>query len=136
MLRLTHYLQTPAATVYNCLANAEKFVRIHPLIYKAEPLGGNAYLLYERIAIGPVSVPFTYPARFTGSASCQSVTMQATIFKLVRVELLFEIGEANGQTVVEETVWFHSVLPLAWAIKPIFRQQHKAMFAKLEMIAG
>lgn len=132
-MHLTHHVKAPLETVYAHLAQAKQFVSIHPLIYKAEPMPDGRYRLYERLPIGPFSLSFTYPACFLGAPGGNSVSMQATIFGLVTVELLFKLVEAAGQTIVDEHITFKTWLPIEWAMQPIFKKQHNQMFAQLEL---
>ena len=59
-MHLQFKLKKPIQEVFNCLSNADSFVKVHPIIYAMKPLPNGAYLVYEKLKIAFINVDFTY----------------------------------------------------------------------------
>ena len=58
---LTYSINKPVEIVYDCLTDMQKFVSVHPIIYKIENKGENEYLVFETLKVLFIPVSFTYP---------------------------------------------------------------------------
>lgn len=60
MTQLTFKIQKDAQTVLSYLTDTQKFVSVHPLIYKMKELNKNKYKVYESVKLGIFTYRFTY----------------------------------------------------------------------------
>lgn len=128
---LQHKIGKPPAVVFDYLTDMCKFVSIHPVICKMDRLNENDYLVHETLKVGPIPISFTYPAAVFGSHDQRSVTMRATVMKIMQIEMEFSIREIPTGTLVEEVVVFSSMLPVEFIMRRIFRNQHTVLFENL-----
>ena len=124
----------PIAFVFEQLSNMDKFIEIHPVIYKIDPLGQNNYLIFEKLKFAFVPYAFTYPASLSSDIENKRVTMKALVMKLVSINILFEMKTEGDATLVKETVEFRSFLPLQPLLKLIFKKQHAELFSRLNKL--
>ena len=118
--------------VFECLADPTKFVAIHPVISRMQPLGAGRYRVYETLKVGPVPFSFTYVATITADAVAKTVCIHATVFGLTRIVMAFRVFPQDEKTVVEEAVTFKSVLPVKRVTEKVFREQHHRLFQNIE----
>lgn len=128
---LEHTTDKSPAIVFDYLTDMQKFVSIHPVIFKMDRLNGNEYLVHETLKIGPVRISFRYPAIVNGSVDQRSVTMRATVMKITSVKMTFSLREIPTGTQVEEEIIFSSILPIGFILQRIFRVQHTKLFENL-----
>ena len=69
------------------LTNVENFVNVHPLVYKMKDLGGNKYMVCERIKMGTIPFRFTYKAFIPYNKD--SVKIVATIMGMTTISMFF-----------------------------------------------
>lgn len=131
-MKLQFQVNKPLADVFEYLVNAGKFVSVHPIIYKMEPMGNNSYRVYEKLKVFFIPLSFTYPATITGNLQAKSVKIKATVMKMTHIEIDFALAEKNNGTLVTEEVSFKSVLPIKPMMQKIFREQHTQLFANIE----
>ena len=123
---LHHTINKPAAIVFEYLSDMQKYVTVHPIIYKISPLGNNRYKVYEKLIL-----PFTYEARVESDIQNKTINISANVMKMVQVHMNFVI-EGNNPSRIKETVTFKSFLPVKAIMAKIFTKQHKQLFLNIE----
>ena len=129
---LTFKLTKPAEQIFDCLADVNKFVSVHPIINRIDALGDNQYFVYESLKLGFIPYSFTYPATIERNIENKTITINATIMKLTKVELVFKISQHASYSLVEETITFRSPLPVKSIMKKVFTEQHQKLFKNIE----
>lgn len=107
------------------------FASIHPVISKIEAKGGNRYLVFETIRMGPLPVSFTYPVVIRHDISKYFVYMQAVIFTLTTVEVSFNLSAENGVTTIEENIHVKSLPLLNSMTMGVIKTQHSVLFENI-----
>ncbi len=123
-------LLKPKNVVMDYLTDTDKFVSVHPLVYKMKPVGPGKYKVYERVQFGPFPYYFTYFA--TLSLSPDRVRIDAEVMKITRISMVFELQEADGLTTVRETLHIQSYLPVKGFLQRLFESQHQILFAHID----
>jgi carbon monoxide dehydrogenase subunit G len=129
---LTFKLTKPAEQIFDCLTDVNKFVSVHPIINRIDALGDNQYFVYESLKLGFIPYSFTYPATIERNIENKTITINATIMKLTKVELVFKISQHASYSLVEETITFRSPLPVKSIMKKVFTEQHQKLFKNIE----
>lgn len=119
--------------IFDYLTNMQKFVSVHPVIYKINDTGNNSYLVHETLKFCFIPFSFTYPISIEKNILNKIVIFKATVFKLTNIEMKFVIKAENDHTIIEEEINFRSLLPVKFIMKSIFRKQHKLLFKNIEM---
>ncbi len=119
--------------VFDYLTNMQKFVSVHPVIYKMEHIANHKYLVYETLRMGFIPFSFTYPVTIEKSHSDFSITMSARVFRITNIEMKFVLTAENDYTIVEEEIKFKSLLPVKYMMEAIFKKQHAQLFKNIEM---
>jgi carbon monoxide dehydrogenase subunit G len=130
MKKLTFKVQKDVNTVKDYLSDAEKFVSVHPLIYKMKHLGENKYKVFEKIDIGNIPYRFTYMAYFTIDEN--SVRIDAQVMGLTKIAIHFSFSEKGGYTQITENLEINSILPIKSFMYSLFEKQHQIMFNTIE----
>jgi carbon monoxide dehydrogenase subunit G len=133
-MNVDYLVKIPPAVVFDYLTDMQKFVTVHPVIYKIEHIRDNKYLIFEKLKFGFIPYSFTYTATVHGNIPQQKVTMQATVMKVVHIEMNFTIKKENGQVSVNETTHFKTFLPVKSMMQKIFTTQHKQLFINLDKL--
>lgn len=133
-MELNFRLQKPSAVVYDYLSDMQKFVSVHPIIYKIEPIQKNQYLIYERLKLMFIPANFTYRVIVESNLVDKTVNYKARINALTKVELNFTILEEGNGCIVNETVDLKSYLPVRSFMKSIFKEQHKLLFQNIDRL--
>jgi carbon monoxide dehydrogenase subunit G len=123
-------LNKSVKTVGDFLSNPQLFVKIHPAIYKIEPIEGNRYRFFERFDLGIIPYAFSYIGTLN-KVSDNQIIMTATVFGVVKIYLQFDLSASENGTLVTETVVFKSFLPVRFIMKPVFRKVHQQMFKNI-----
>jgi hypothetical protein len=110
----------------------QKFVRVHPVIYKIEAKKNNDYLVHEKLKLLFIPVSFTYPVTVESDAVTRKIKMKAVVKKMTEVEMNFAIKVENGKTIVDEEIIFKSKLPVKFIMKGVFKKQHLKLFKNIE----
>jgi carbon monoxide dehydrogenase subunit G len=129
-MELTFNIKQPAALVFDYLTDMQKFVSVHPVIYKMDSLGDNNYLVYEKLNMIPF--PFNYKVVVEGNKSNNSVCMNAVVMKVVKIKMSYLLTEENGRTQINETISFNTFLPVKTIMGRIFSTQHQKLFMNIE----
>lgn len=87
MTEFTFKISTDIATIKQYLIDVEKFVSVHPLIYKMTDLGQGKYKVFEKVKIGFFPYNFTYKATITHNDN--SVNINASIMGLTKLSMQF-----------------------------------------------
>jgi carbon monoxide dehydrogenase subunit G len=117
--------------VFAYLTDMQKFVAVHPIIYKIKNTGNNRYLVYEKLKLGFIPVSFTYPVRVEQNEGDQRVFITATVFGITKIEMKFVLSSQKNCTYVQETITFSSPLPIKRLMMRIFRKQHHLLFKNI-----
>jgi hypothetical protein len=110
----------------------QKFVSVHPIIYKAEPLGENRYKIYEKLPLLLIPMDVTYIVLLEEDRKIMRVKYSTTVKKLVHINMHFDISGDSKSCVVNEVVNFDSFLPVKQVMKSIFRKQHQLLFLNID----
>jgi len=130
-MNLTHHIPKPAAFVFDYLSDMQKFVSVHPVIYRIDSLGKNEYLVYESLKVGFIPYSFTYPVQITSDPIKRTVLMKATVRKIVHIEMYYAIREDGMACVVDEEIKIRSFLPVKSSLERMFRKYHEEMFLNI-----
>ncbi len=133
-MHLVFRINQAQAIVYEYLTDAQKFVKVHPVIYKAEKISEQKYVMYERLGIGILSCPFSYPVEILSHAAEQTIEMKAVVMKIVAIEIKFSLTTEGNYTIVNEEVTFKSWLPIAGIMGIIFKKYHRQLFENIAQI--
>lgn len=134
-LQLSHTLSAPPAAVYACLTDMDQFVATHPLIYRVAQLGGQRYRMFERMP-GMRWLRFSYPAEIVGDPQRRVVQMQAKVFGLMTIAMVFSVKPAGRGCIVEEAVDIRTRLPVQKLATKVFRAQHLQWFQNIDVHTG
>lgn len=128
---LEFYLNKPPEIIFQYLTNMDKFVSVHPIIYKMENKGDNNYLLFEKLSVFFIPYSFTYIANVVAIGD-RSVKIKARVKKMVLIEIDFLLERVNNQTKVTENVSFNSFFPVNRIMGKIFKVQHQKLFENID----
>jgi len=131
-LHLQFKLNKPLEEVFESLSSADNFVKVHPIIYLMRPLANGSYLVHEKLKIAFINIDFTYPCTIVSDAIEKTITMKATVKKMVHIQIIFKLSIEKDQTVVNEFITFKSLLPVAFVMGKIFKTQHQKLFQNIE----
>lgn len=133
-IHLEFKIKKTVAFVFEYLTDMQKFVRVHPIIYKIDKLQDNKYLIFEKLKIGFIPYSFTYFATVASDFEQKTVVIKAVIMKIVHVEMLYTITSENDYAIINETINLKTILPIKSIMKSIFQQQHELLFKNIEQI--
>lgn len=85
-MKLTFRLKKSSEFIYDHLTDMQKYVSVHPVIYKIDKLENDRYLVYETLKIAFIPISFKYPATIEKSLADKSVLMKATVFKWTKLK--------------------------------------------------
>ncbi|MDQ3111281.1 MAG: SRPBCC family protein [Bacteroidota bacterium] len=135
-MKLTHKINKSPGFVFGHLTDIQKFVSVHPVIYKMENLQENQYKVFETLKFGFIPYSFSYFATIDGDEKNQHVVMRATVMKINKIEMVFNLMEEEKYTIVEEEIIFKSPLPIKRMMQSIFRKQHMQLFENIGRVEG
>ena len=130
-MQFDHSIKKPVDHVYDYLTDAQKFVSVHPVIYKIEKLANNELLIYEKLKLLFIPVKFTYKATITGNRNLKTVVMRANIKGMAKIQMYFKLEDISGHTSIKESIEFRSFLPVKFIMKSVFRKQHRLLFQNI-----
>jgi carbon monoxide dehydrogenase subunit G len=131
-MKLLFKIQKPLELIFAYLTDMQMFASVHPVISKIENLENNNYLVYETLKLGIIPFSFTYFVTVEKNDLKKEISMQATVFKIVKIEIDFVLKEEQGCTIINENIQFKSVLPVKLLMSRIFKQQHHQLFKNIE----
>jgi len=125
MTEFTFKVRKDVITIKQYLTNIEKFVNVHPLIYKMTALGENKHKVFEKVMIGVMLYNFTYKAFITHDKD--SVKIVATIMGITTISMLFTFKEEDNITTTNERLTVNSPLPIKNYMYKLIEKQHRIM---------
>lgn len=117
--------------VFDYLTDMQKYVSVHPVIFRIDQTGDDSFLIHERLKLGFIPFSFSYPATVK-KLSADTVHMRATVFRFTKIEMKFVLKSNTGVTTINEEIDFHSPLPVKFILQRIFRKQHAQLFRNIE----
>ena len=117
--------------VFKYLTDMQKFVSVHPVIYKIQNIKDNHYLVFEKLKFGFIPFSFTYPVTIESNKINNSVRMYATVMKIVKIEMNYTLSVDYEQTLVSEHIQINTVLPVKTMMNKIFKTQHNQLFLNI-----
>jgi carbon monoxide dehydrogenase subunit G len=131
MIELTFKVSKDISTITQHLTDVEKFVSVHPLIYKMTDLGENTYKVFEKIKMGIIPYRFTYRATITHDHN--SVKMNASVMGLTKLSMHFTFQREGNVTIINERLTVQSVLPIKNFMVKLISKQHQEMFKNIDI---
>ena len=117
--------------VFDIITDMQKFASVHPVINKIDRLAENKYLVSETLKVGFIPFNFRYPVTIEKNVEDNTVTMKATVMKLVYIDMGFILFQDGSSTKVDESIKFRSILPVGFIMKKVFREQHELLFKNI-----
>jgi carbon monoxide dehydrogenase subunit G len=124
----TYKIKKSAEFIFEYLTDMRKFASVHPVISKIESLGQNKFLVYETLKLGFIPFSFAYPVSIESNKEQKKIVMHATVMKINKIEMIYDIKEDKGVSVVNEQINFKSILPIKFIMERIFKKQHAEFF--------
>lgn len=118
---------------FDYLTDMQKFVSVHPVIFQIDNKGNESYLVHETLKFGFIPFSFTYPVTIEKSIADRKVIIRATVFKMTKIEMKFNLKAENDFTIIGEEINFKSPLPIKFIMEGIFKTQHKQLFKNIEL---
>jgi carbon monoxide dehydrogenase subunit G len=130
--RFEFLIRRPADRVFADLADPDRFAACHPLIYRMERRGPDRFKVFETFRLGPLGVPFTYPAKMRADPSTRSLRIEAVVHGMIRIDMDLAVIPEGGHTLLREHLRIRSSLPVESRLSRFIRQQHAVMCRNLE----
>ena len=135
LMILEFKVNKPINEVFPYLSDMQLFCSVHPVIYKIEPKNNKNYIIHEILKFGSIPFSFTYPAKVSSFPDKNHILIQATVLKLIKIELDFQLEQKQASlTYIKETVTFKSLLPVKFLLRRVFKKQHDLLFKKIESL--
>lgn len=131
-MKLSFILRKDLSLVYDYLTDMRKFVLVHPIISQIDNIGKDRYLVHEELKIGIIPFSFTYPVTIEKNEFDKMVVIRATVFKITKIEMKFNLRIDNGYTIVDEEIQFNTPLPIKFFLKKVFMEQHEILFKNID----
>jgi carbon monoxide dehydrogenase subunit G len=133
-MKLTFSLTADPQAVFRYLSQPELFVKVHPVVYKMEPLGDQRYKVFEKMKFSLFQFSFTYEAVVKSDSIQRNVDIAAVVRKHTKIEMLYVVKPGNHGTIVEEEVNIKSPLPIRRFMEKFIRRQHNIMFENIDAL--
>ena len=124
---LDHHIPRPVDEVYPYLSDIERFVSMHPVIYKCEHKGGTDHVLYERLRVLGIGISFSYPVCIQESIPNERVVMFSEFIKGVNLRLVFDLTCNGETTTIKETILFKG----PFFVRPMFMRLLARMHSEM-----
>ncbi|MEO7175127.1 MAG: hypothetical protein ABIV51_04755 [Saprospiraceae bacterium] len=131
-MQLNFQSKRPLIDIFSYLSDMDKFVKVHPVIYKINTIGDNKYKAYETLKMGFLPITFNYSFTVEADPNTNAILIRATVMKLTTIEMTFTLSHQEGLTDIVETIQFRSVLPVKSIMRKVFRKQHRLLFENIE----
>ena len=118
---------------FNYLTDMQKFVSVHPVIFKIDNTGNENYLVHEKLKFGLIPFSFSYPITIEKSIEDKKVTIRARVFKMTNIEMKFLLKADKNFTTIDEEISIKSPLPIKFIMQNIFKTQHNKLFKNIEL---
>ena len=132
-MKLSFRLHKNSDHIYDYLTDMQKFVSVHPVIYRIDNTSDKNYLVHETLKFGFIPFSFTYPVTIEKNAIDKTVIIRAIVFKLTNIEMKFVLKADNDYTIIDEEIKLKSPLPVKFIMESIFKKQHDQLFKNIEM---
>lgn len=130
-MKTLHFtLQKEKAFIATFLTDPERFVSVHPLIYRMEPLGDGQFKVFEQVMLGPLPIRFTYKAEI--SEKQNAIFIRAVVMRLTNISMTFRFESSGNSTTVIEDVDISSPLPIRRFMEKLIAEQHQIMFQTIQ----
>ena len=129
---LTFKTKKSAEVAFAYLTDMQKFVTVHPIIYKIEKIKDNTYLVYETLPILFLPFSFTYTITLASDSQTKTVIIQATVLKINKIKMVFMITGGSDFTTIQEEINFQTPLPVKLLMRRIFKKQHEQLFKNID----
>jgi carbon monoxide dehydrogenase subunit G len=133
-MKLSFTLTKSPDFIFAYLTDMDKFAKAHPVISKIDHLGDNHFLVHETLKLGFIPYSFTYPVSVESDATQKTVVIKATVMKMTRIDMNFSIRVEGDTSIVEETIFINSILPIKGLMQKIFREQHEQLFKNIDAL--
>ena len=133
-MELKFKMNKPVGFIFDYLTDMQKFVFVHPVISQIDALENNNYLVHETLKFGFIPFSFTYPVNIESNYENKKIIIRATVMRLTKIEMAFEIRNEGDISIVEENIRFKSYLPVKSMMQRIFREQHTQLFKNIEQL--
>ncbi|RYU91902.1 hypothetical protein EWM62_00210 [Mucilaginibacter terrigena] len=117
--------------IFDYLTDMQKFASVHPVITKIVEQANGGYLVYETLKLGFIPISFTYPVSIVANPDENTIVMQATVMKLTKIEMTFNLAELSDFTAVHEYISFGAPLPVRVILQRVFKKQHRQLFKNI-----
>ena len=135
-ITLIHHIPANIDKVFPFFNDIDRFVAVHPVIYKAEATGTNQYRLFEKLDLKFCKVSFSYMVSIETSVPGKQVIMFARIRKGVTLRLQFDFIADNNTTHIHETVTFNAPAVICPIFLKFLTRQHQLLVAKVREEVG
>ena len=132
-MKLSFIVKKNIDFVFDYLTDMQKFVSVHPIIFKINKTCNSNYLVHETLKFGFIPFSFTYPVTIKKNNVNKTVIFSATVFKLSKIEMKFVLKSDGYDTIIEEDIQFKSPLPVKFIMQRIFKKQHIKLFKNIEL---
>ncbi len=116
--------------VFQSLSEPEKFITVHPLIFKMEALGNAQYRVYERVKLGFIPYYFSYRAEINNNGK-DEVSISAVVFGITKLRLHFKLSENGDITTIREEAEVSAPFPVKHIMYRVLATQHELMFKNI-----
>jgi len=132
-MKLSFKINKNTDLTFGYLTDMQKFVSVHPVIFKIYDMGNESYLVHETLKFGFIPFSFTYPVTIEKNIVDKKVTIRATVFKMTKIEMKFNLSADNDFTIIDEEINFKSPLPIKLIMESILKTQHNQLFKNIEL---
>lgn len=126
MKQLNHICSQPANLVFPFIADIQKFVSIHLVLFKADEIKPNYFLLHERLN-KRLPFSFSYYVTMVEIIPDKKVVMHSNVFKLVDLTLTFDFNYNQQTQLTEITEQIHVKAPA------LIKKQFTKMISKIHV---
>jgi carbon monoxide dehydrogenase subunit G len=131
-MTLQFEVNKPLAVVFEYLTNMQRFVEVHPVIYKIDTIAPYSYRMHETLKLLFLPISFSYPA--TVEVEKEHIVMKAVVYKIVHIMIQFDLKASEKGTIIDETIDFDTFLPIKFFMSAMFKKVHRALFERIERI--
>ena len=134
MTKLTFKSDKDIPTIKKYLTETNKFVSVHPLIYKMTDLSDDNYKIYEKVKVGFLTYTFSYYTKITQIDD--SLRINASVMGLTRFTMQFNFHKEGNRTIINEELTIQSILPIKNFLTNLIAKQHQEMFKNIDNSAN
>ncbi|MCD6066587.1 MAG: hypothetical protein K0S33_1413 [Bacteroidetes bacterium] len=133
-MTIRYKIEKPIEQVYPYLSDMQKFMEVHPVIYKVDHLSGQEYLFYETLKVLFIPVSFSYKVSLTKTVENKQVVIYSRVQPGVYLDLIFDIEQDGTGTHVRETIKIKALPGIKQLFTSIIRKAHLRFFENLKAI--